>query len=71
MVGHLSVQIYLPRSKPPAVCSVAAVVVNTGEDLASSGVTSNRFGPYTLVRQVGPPSISKFGGIPRKRMPVR
>lgn len=36
--------------------------------MGSPGVTSNRFGAYTLAREVGTPSISKFDGIPRKRM---
>lgn len=34
--------------------------------MGSSGAMSNGVGPYTLARQVGPPSISKFGRIPRK-----
>lgn len=36
--------------------------------MGSPGVMSNRFGQYTFAREVGTPSISKFGGIPRKRM---
>lgn len=36
--------------------------------MGSSGVIPNGLGLYSLVREVGTPSISKFGGIPRKRM---
>lgn len=35
--------------------------------MGSPEVASNRSDPYTLAREVGTPSISKFGGIPRRR----
>lgn len=39
--------------------------------MGSPGVMPTGFGLYNLIRGVGTPSISKFGGIPRRQDAVR